>query len=152
MIWAASRRGFRRVWAISIVLLVIGIGVLAIADGDGSMHFLGVFFVVLSVVYSLLPLLVIRRQARRLAPIFAAPATFTLTDIDVTAETPDTTHILRWSGVSQVKEVGEFWVLYNRVKAPVMTIPRDCMTPQDVAEFRAFVAGRSLMPSTYRVG
>jgi hypothetical protein len=153
MIWVASRKAFRRVWTMSVILLVLGSAVLWLDTmGDSSFHFLGIFFIALGAVYAMLPFLLLRRQTRRLAPLFAEPATFTLTDADVTVENEHATTIHRWSGVSAVKEISQFWILHNRVKMPVVIIPQECMAPADVTEFRAFLAGRSLAPSTYRVG
>jgi YcxB-like protein len=149
----ASRKTFRRVWTMSVILLVLGFVVLGLESlGDSSFQFLGILLIALGVVYALLPLLLLRRQARRVAPLFAEPATFTLTDAAVTVENEHTTMILRWSGVSTVKEIGEFWILHNRVKMAVVIIPQECMTLADVAEFRAFLAGRNLAPAQYRIG
>ena len=151
MIWAASRKNIRRVWTFAGVFLVLGAALVGFQTAGRFGSSIGYAFVGIAVIYALLPLLAVRRQTRRLAPLFSEPARYTVTDTEITVENDAATQICRWSGFTGVREIGGFWLCMNRAKIPSVIIPQDCMSAGDQVEFRTFLATRGVAPAEYRL-
>jgi hypothetical protein len=153
MIRVASRKNFRRIRIAALIIFICGVSLLAIDVADDSNPFVGSLCVFLGLFYALfVPWIGVRKQTRRLTPIFAEPARYTITDVDVTVHNESATSVQRWPGFSKIREVDGFWICNNKAGVAALMIPQDCMRPEDVTTLRQFFAEHSLAPAEYRIG
>ncbi len=146
MTWAASRRGFRLVWALAVAFAIIGL-LMAIAGA----RTIALVALLMAAMYATLPWWLVAKQIRRAGPLLTEPATFTITETEVTVQTSTVAQTFLWSGFASIRESDGFWLCVNQINRPVLIIPEDCMRPEDQMELRQFLAGRGIVPPRYRV-
>lgn len=151
LVFAQQFRG-RRVLMIVLAVLMILLGALTIASGEAV---LGSILLAFGVLYPLLVLVSFRRTAdrfvRRFAKVRSVPQRVTITDTHVSFTSPFHHIAWAWSAIDTVVDLGEL-VLGRCGPAPVLSIPLTGMSPVQVAEFRAFLAGQPSVPATPAAG
>lgn len=119
--------------AVGVVMVVNDIpsGAAAVALGVGLLCF---------------PWLVARAAAQARTGLLGETVTYELTDTDVQAHTRSLNVGYRWESVHAVRETPEFWVL-TVARVNPLVVPWTQLSPADVAEARAFLVARELLPT-----
>ena len=92
------------------------------------------------------PWLVSRAAAQARTGLLGETVTYELTDADVQAHTRSLNVGYRWESVQLVRETPEFWEL-TVARINPLVVPWTQLSPADVAEVRAFLVARELLPA-----
>ncbi|MEU8254329.1 YcxB family protein [Micromonospora inaquosa] len=83
-------------------------------------------------------------RARRRSGRYAVAGAYDITDDNIMMRSGSESAGIAWDGVDQVRDVGEFWVVYVG-RMPATVIPRWLMSAEDVETLRAHLTERGLL-------
>ncbi|KWV31218.1 YcxB family protein [Micromonospora rifamycinica] len=86
----------------------------------------------------------VRWRARRRSDDYAVEGGYDITDDNIMMRSGSESGGIAWDGVAQVREVGDFWIVYVG-RMPATVIPRWLMSAGDAETLRAFMAARGLL-------
>ena len=117
---------------------VVGIGYLAwaVSAYDAGLFVISLLFLSMPEVIGVMRHL----QGRKYGPVY----TYTLTDEGIRVTSAISTLEFTWEAVKGVRERGGGWTVRMPGGAST-TLPKDSFTPEQDAEWRAFLAGRELV-------
>ncbi|GAA1599139.1 hypothetical protein GCM10009789_61510 [Kribbella sancticallisti] len=115
-----------------------GVGYLlwGLAAWDAALLVLGLVFVLFPEFLGF----VRHRQGKTYGSVY----TYTLTDEGIGVTTAISTLRFTWAGVTKVREASDAWI-FRIPGAASTTIPKECFTPEQDVEWRAFLADRGLV-------
>ncbi|WP_328345044.1 YcxB family protein [Micromonospora sp. NBC_00421] len=86
----------------------------------------------------------VRWRARRRSDDYAVEGGYDITDDNIMMRSGSESGGIAWDGVTQVREAGEFWIVYVG-RMPATVIPRWLMSAGDAETLRAFMTARRLL-------
>jgi hypothetical protein len=124
--------------------LFVLLGVVEFALASGSWQ-LGVVLVAMGLAFGLLlPLRLVSASMRMLNPIAAGPTRFELTDRYVGSVSPLMSSQIAWAAYTRIDEIpGQ--ILLRMGRRQITSVPTGGLTPEQLAELRAFVADRNFI-------
>ncbi|MFC4149838.1 YcxB family protein [Micromonospora mangrovi] len=87
----------------------------------------------------------VRWRARRRSGRYAVEGGYDITDDNIMMRSGSESGGIAWDGVAQVRDSGEFWIVYVG-RMPATVIPRRLMSAEDAETLRAFMTERGLLP------
>ena len=144
LFWAAAHQSVLKIWTICSLLIVVGAGV-AVAGFAVANRVFGVGGLVLAAlgVWMLfIPWILFRSASRRNSGNATKGVTIHLTDDDANFETSLSQACFKWPMVKRIDERNGFWIARGERRL-LFTLAQECMAPEQVTEFQAFLAGRT---------
>ena len=144
LFWAAANQSVRKLWAIAILFIVMGAGlaVAGLAVANRTIGAGGEVIAAVGIWMLFIPWVLFRRASRRSSGNATKGVTIRLTDDEAIFETSLSQACFKWPMVKRIDERNGFWIARSEHR-PLFTLPQSCMAPEQVAEFRAFLAGRT---------
>ncbi|MGW6152107.1 YcxB family protein [Streptomyces sp. NPDC055144] len=140
-----ARRRRIILWAVTIVLLVLGLTALTLGDGDHGPNSPGSLCVGVGVAYVLLLTLGTRMRVKKQAARLCKPTQLLLTVHQFTIETDLERGEFKWAAIIKIRETREAFLLHWSARLAIV-IPKRAFDPEQLTEFSAFVAGSGAMP------
>ncbi|WP_030488488.1 YcxB family protein [Micromonospora chokoriensis] len=136
----------RRFGYIGAVLAVVGVIGLVVSRGFGWGERISSLWTTLLVagVLSMLYRPWVLARARRRSSGYAVEGGYDITDDNIMMRSGSESGGIAWDGVTQVKDVRDFWVVYVG-RMPATVIPRWLMSAEDAEALRAHMADRGLL-------
>ncbi|MEU4528577.1 YcxB family protein [Micromonospora ureilytica] len=136
----------RRFGYIGAVLAVVGVIGLVVSQGFGWGERSSPLWTALLVagVLSMLYRPWVLARARRRSGSYAVEGAYDITDDNIMMRSGSESGGIAWDGVAQVRDVGEFWVVYVD-RMPATVIPRWLMSAEDAETLHAFLTDRGLL-------
>ncbi len=145
---AINREVFRRLWRYAVVFFATGAILVAASAStslDSSARFMAIVCVMTGVYYAFYPWFLVRSRARTLNGPGSEPVVTEFADEGLRILAKDGQVARNWAVISGAEERGPILILRSG-KLPVVIIERECTSPENYAELRAFVAARGLLP------
>ncbi|MBQ1014949.1 YcxB family protein [Micromonospora sp. M51] len=136
----------RRFGYIGAVLTAVGVIGLVISRGFGWGERSAPLWTALVVagVLSMLYRPWVLARARRRSGRYAVAGAYDITDDNIMMRSGSESGGIAWDGVDQVRDVGDFWVVYVG-RMPATVIPRWLMAAEDAETLRAHLTERGLL-------
>ncbi|HEU0242158.1 MAG TPA: YcxB family protein [Micromonosporaceae bacterium] len=144
LFWAIARRSLRKWWVVSALFVALGAGVAVLGFTERVEPFgpAGVALGAGGVWIAFVPWILFRGATRRSAARPGSDVTIRLTYDDATFDTALSQARIKWPLVRRIEERNGFWIARGERRV-LFTLPQECMDAAQVAEFRAFLAGRT---------
>ncbi|MFB7165855.1 MULTISPECIES: YcxB family protein [unclassified Streptomyces] len=140
-----ARRRRIILWAVTTVLLVLGLTALTLGDGDHGPDSPGSLCLGVGVAYVLLLTLGTRMRVKKQVARLCKPTQLLFTVHQFTIETDLERAEFKWAAVIKIRETSEAFLLHWSARLAIV-IPKRAFDPEQLTEFSSFVAGSGAVP------
>ena len=135
-------RGRVSLWYAVAGFVVFGIGLLALGHGTQGV---GVMFLAVAGIYAVLLTVGVRARLKKRFAVACKPTEMVFEDSHFTIETENRRAEVRWTGVTDVLDTPELFLLYQAKRLAVV-VPTRAFNQDQLSEFRAFLSRRAASP------
>ena len=143
---AAYQRTFVRLRVIGVAVVVCGSAVVWLGHGP---QWVGPAIVAVGLLNLAMPELILAVSNRRLKRVSDKPWSYRITADDITESTPAFSSTRPWSGVRQVTETHDLWLLRTQLGG-IIGLPKRAFTGEQTDELRAILVQRCLIDGRRR--